>query len=373
MTRKSGIATLRLHSGLAPHWLLKRMRKLSDQIFLILYEEFGTKNILERLSNPIWFQCLSNTLAFDWDSSGVTTVLTGVLKSVLKKEHGILVAGGKGKNSLKTPFDLEQIGNKFDFSEDKIKNLQYSSRITAKIDNAVIQDSYNLYHHAMFVSEEGDWTVVQQGLNNEKGLARRYHWHSRGIKNFIEDCSDEIIGDTKQKHVLNMTSKDVLESRKTCVDLTKENPKKLENLFNSINSYSKNCILYYFDIENSAKKVPILHYKLLPKRMNWNSLKELYEFQPTNYEEVIAYKGVGPATIRGLALISELIYGNHLDWKDPVKYSYCLGGKDGVPYPVPQARYDKTIQILEDAIINAKLEEKEKFSALKRLKRFVRN
>ncbi|MHA1311418.1 MAG: DUF763 domain-containing protein [Candidatus Helarchaeota archaeon] len=371
--RKSGISTLLLHPGTAPHWLLKRMKKLAEKVFIILYEEFGSDLILERLSNPIWFQCLSNTLAFDWNSSGTTTVLTGVLKSVLTEDYGILVAGGKGKTALKTPLDIEEISKKFEFSEDKTRSLKYSSRLAAKIDNAVIQDSYNLYHHAMFISETGNWTIVQQGLNIEEKLSRRYHWHSKGVNNFIDDYPDQIIGNIKHKRVLNMTSKEAEESRKTCIDLAKEKPRKIENLFNYLTSYSKNKILYYLDAQCPLKKVPVLHYKLIPKKMNWNALKETYEFQPSNYEEIISIKGIGPATIRGLALISELIYGNYNDWKDPVKYTFCLGGKDGVPYPVPLKRYDNTIQILKDAVESAKIGEKEKLDAIKRLKRFATN
>jgi len=373
--RKSGIATLKLHPGTAPHWLLHRMKKLADQIFKVLYDEFGAEDILKRLSNPIWFQCLSNTLAFDWDSSGVTTVLTGVLKSVLKEDHGILVAGGKGKRSINTPNDINEIGKKFDFSEDTINELKYSSRMTAKIDNAVIQDSYNLYHHAIFISESGEWTVVQQGLNATNKTSRRYHWHSDGVKNFIDDYPNEIMCDIKQKRVLNMTSSKANESRKTCVDLSKESSTRIKRLFQSITSYTKTSILDYINpTEKQVKhpqKVLILHYELLPKRMNWDALNEAYEFQPRNYEELIRIRGIGPATIRGLALISELIYGNYNDWKDPVKYSYCLGGKDGVPYPVPLQRYDRTIQILKEAVENAKLGDKEKIEAIKRLKKFA--
>jgi hypothetical protein len=365
--RKSGIATLKLHPGAAPQWLLKRMKKLATQIFFVLYDEFGTSVILERISNPIWFQCLSNTLGFDWNSSGTTTVLTAVLKQSLNENHGILVAGGKGRTSLKTPIDLESIGNKFDFSEEKIDDLKYASRIIAKIDNAAIQDCYNLYHHAMFVSREGEYSIIQQGLNKENRYSRRYHWHSKGINNFIEDHLDEIIGDKKEKNVLNMTSNRSEESRNTCVDLAKEKATKIKRLFQSITPYSKNNLLYYFDTKHQFKRVPILHYKLLPKRMNWEKLNHVYEFQPTKYEELINIRGIGAATIRGLALISELIYGSQNDWKDPVKYSYCLGGKDGVPYPVPLKRYDKTIQILKNAINDAKLSNKEKIHAIKRL------
>ncbi|MBD3227577.1 MAG: DUF763 domain-containing protein [Candidatus Lokiarchaeota archaeon] len=370
--KRSGLATLKLHPGSAPSWLLKRMKKLANEIFLVLYDEFGADVILKRLSNPIWFQCLSNILGFDWNSSGTTTVLTAVLKNILNENHGVLVAGGKGKTALKTPHDLDSIGRKFDFSEDMVDKLKYSSRIIAKIDNAVIQDSYNLYHHAMFISMDGKYTIVQQGLNSKSKSSRRYHWHSKGIKNFIDDSSDEIISEIKHKNVLNMASKKGEESRKISLDLSKEKSKKLKKIFNSITPYSKNTLLYYFETPNK-QKVPLLHYKLLPTRMNWKALDRVYEFQPSDYEELIKIRGIGPATIRGLALISELIYGNQNDWKDPVKYSYCLGGKDGVPYPVPTKRYDKTIRILKYAVNEAKIKDNDKLKAIMRLKKYSKN
>lgn len=367
---RSGIATLRLHPGKAPSWLTLRMKKLAHEIFNVLHDEIGTQEILMRLSDPIWFQGLSNVLAYDWDSSGVTTVLCGVLKSILKQEHGILVAGGKGRTSRKTPSDLQKIGQIWHFSEDQVKNLTHASRIVAKIDNAVIQDRYQLYHHSMFVSEEGAWTVVQQGMNNENNYSRRYHWQSANIKSYINDHPEEIMGMQVENEVLNMASENSEENRKISMDLVNDNPKKLEGMFLSLTPYSQTSLIQYFDGLGAFKSPKIVHYKLLPRRMNWNALKEVYEVQPTNYEQMISIKGVGPATIRGLALISELIFGTRADWKDPVKYSFCLGGKDGVPYPVPRERYDKTISILSDAVFRAKLGDREKLQAIKRLKIF---
>ncbi|MHA1143535.1 MAG: DUF763 domain-containing protein [Candidatus Helarchaeota archaeon] len=370
--KRSGIATLRLHPGIAPSWLTRRMKKLANEIFRILLDEYGTTEILKRISDPIWFQALSNVLAYDWDSSGVTTVLCGVLKSTLKNEHGILVAGGKGKTSRKTPADLQEIGTTFHLSESEIERLIRTSRIVAKVDNAVIQDGYHLYHHSMFISEQGEWTIVQQGMNDQKGCSRRYHWHSESIRDFIEDHPEEIIGEAREKSVLNMASDKSSQNRNTCLDLVKDNPRKIENYFNSITPYSQISLIHYFEGTVARPPRKIIHYKLLPRRMNWNALKEVYEFQPTNYEEMIAVRGIGPATIRGLALIAELIFGERPDWKDPVKYSYNLGGKDGVPFPVPRGRYDRTIEILREAVNEARLGDRERLTAIKRLKKFAK-
>ncbi|MHA1749605.1 MAG: DUF763 domain-containing protein, partial [Promethearchaeota archaeon] len=196
---RAGITDLHLHPGKAPHWLLKRMRPMARQIMSVIHDEYGADEILERLSNPLWFQALSNVLAFDWDSSGVTVVLCGVLKSILSKEHEILVAGGKGRKSRETIHDLERIGVEFGLSTNDVEELQDISRTVAKIDNNAIQDGYNLYHHCMFISENLNWIVVQQGMNKQNSMSRRYHWISTDLKDFLNDPPEKIIGKKKSK------------------------------------------------------------------------------------------------------------------------------------------------------------------------------
>jgi len=366
--QRSGIATLKLHGGKAPWWLLKRMKPLAKCVFTVIYDEFGPKNILKRLADPVWFQALSNVLGFDWNSSGVGPVTCGVLKSVLTfEDQGIQVCGGKGAHSRATPSELKDLQNN-PFFGGAVEKLVYASKMTAKIDNSAIQDGYQLYQHCIFVSLENDWTVVQQGMNLNARMARRYHWQSDGLTNFVEEPPENIIGEKMHSNVLNMTSNESEECRRVSLDLVKESPTKTMKDYQLLTSYSKTSLLNW--IKPTGVKVPVIHYKLLPKRMNWDVLKQVYEFQPQNYEELLAIKGVGPATVRGLALISELIYNQVPAWKDPVKFSFAYGGKDGVPFPVNRKAMDESISILQNAIHEAKVGEKEKLDAIRRLKTY---
>lgn len=366
--KRSGIATLKLHGGAAPWWLLKRMKPLAKCIFAVIADEFGPDTILKRLADPIWFQALSMVLGFDWNSSGTTTTTTGVLKSILNfEEHGVQCCGGKGRNSRNTPYELRDLGHSplFDGPTEK---LIYASKMTAKIDNTAIQDGYQLYHHCIFVSVKNNWTVVQQGMNLQARLTRRYHWHSEGLKSFVVEPPENIIGEFVHDDVLNMTAIQSEETRKASVDLAKEDPKKIINQYKLLTSYSKTSLLRW--IQPTGLKIPVVHYKLLPRRMNWETIRRIYEFQPRDYEELLAIKGVGPATVRGLALIAELIYNAVPSWKDPVKFSFAYGGKDGVPFPVDRKAMDSSIQILRIALDEAKLGNKQKLNALRRLKKF---
>jgi hypothetical protein len=312
-------------------------------------------------------------LGFDWHSSGVTTTVTGVLKTALSPEvHGIAVCGGKGKTSRKTPTDIAETADKFGFSETKIQQLTYTSKMTAKVDNTAIQAGYQLYHHVLFVSEKGKWAVVQQGLNTESKRARRYHWLSDHTQSFIDEPHNAIVCDTKHPTVLDMTAKTSEENRKACVDLAKEPTHKLQRLTTQqlIKPTEKNqqTLGKWLPTQEVFVAVPLLD---MPRNINWDALMHAYETQPSNYEELLGMNGVGPATIRGLALVAELVYGEKPSWKDPVKYSFAYGGKDGVPYPVNRQAYDESIQILKDTVKAAKVGDKEKTRALQGLRRFV--
>ena len=207
---KTGVANLPLHGGKAPRWLFKRMVSLSKGITDIIIFEYGREELLRRLSDPFWFQALSCVLGFDWHSSGCTTVTCGALKEAINPtEHGIAIAGGKGKKSRKTPNEIEEISENYNLSSKKIEELKYSSKMAAKVDNTAIQDGHNLYHHNIFISEDGVWTVVQQGLNSETNYARRYHWFSSHIRSFIYEPHEGIVGEKSEAKVLDMVSKKV--------------------------------------------------------------------------------------------------------------------------------------------------------------------
>ncbi|MCW4019159.1 MAG: DUF763 domain-containing protein [Candidatus Bathyarchaeota archaeon] len=370
--QRTGYASLPLHGGKAPSWLTGRMRRLAKEISSIIIDEYGTERFLARVSDPYWFQALGCVLGYDWHSSGVTTVVTGVLKTALTaQEHGIVVCGGKGKTSRKTPNDIEQASGRFGFSEEEMETLTYTSKMTAKVDNTAIQAGYQLYHPAFFVAETGKWAVVQQGMSAQAKTARRYHWLSENTHSFVVEPHNAIVCDTKHPVVLNMTAKSSRKSRKASVDLAKEPTRKLKRLAQdaTLPVDKQQKLLSQWLPDASAK--PQFAFLDMPRNINWNALAEAYDKQPTNYEELLAVKGVGPATVRGLALIAELVYGEKPSWQDPVKYSFAYGGKDGVPYPVNRQSMDQSIQILQEAVQAAKVGDKEKSRALQGLRRFV--
>ena len=366
---RTGALDLILHGGSVPRWLYDRMVKLAKGIFTVIVDEFGVEEVLNRISDPLFFQALSNVLGFDWDSSGSTTVTCSVLKEVFGKEDfGVKIAGGKGEKSRKTLDELEAIGEEFNISTRKIEELKYASRMTAKVDNTAIQAGYQIYHHTIFVSENGGWAVVQQGLNLESKTARRYHWLSKNLKSFVETPHTGIIGERFHENVLDMTSKKSEECRKVCVDLVNEPKEKLQRQYLVLVKPNQTLLT------EQPKKIGFAnypHYKLLPEKVNWRALYEAYEVKPKNFEEVLAVKGIGPATVKGLALVAEIVYGAKPSWEDPLKFSFAFGGKDGIPYPVRRRVMDKAIKFLEDAVEAAEVGNREKLEALKRLKSFA--
>lgn len=360
-----GFADLPLHPGKTPRWLFERMVRLSEAILEIIAIEFGEEKFLERISDPLWFQSLSCVLGFDWHSSGTSTVTCGALKEALRNmDIGMAIAGGKGKSSRSTPSQIRRIGDLFSLPDGKIEQLIYSSKMTAKVDSSAIQDNHHLYHHVIIFTDKGSWAVVQQGMNAELGYARRYHWYHKRIENFVEEPHEAIVGE-RTEAVLDMTSRRSEDCRGTSLDLAKESPKHLLNLFKSLRAPGQATLDGW-----TEKDVRVLR---MPKRINWQAIRKIYEFQPTNYEEMLSLRGVGPSTVRALALISNLIFGDEPSWEDPVKYSFTVGGKDGVPYPVDKKVMDESIYILKSGITEAKLGKEEKMRALRRLRRFIPN
>ena len=364
---RSGVVDLPLHGGTAPYWLVKRMKSLAHAIFEVIIDEYGVDGAIEKLADPLWFQSLSCALAYDWHSSGTTTVVCGVLKSVIDpEEFGIGIAGGKGKASRNTLSDIDGIGEKLRLSDGEIEELKYASRLSAKVDNACIQDGYKLYHHSMVISEKGEWAVIQQGMNLRDRYARRYHWLSSSVKKYDEEPHQGIVG-VLHENVLDMTSKESRGCRGMSVDLAKTEPGELERLHKALGGSGNKGkrmkegqrTLFDFDkrlkgtvkVEDEMSKELIYR---LPKRVNWDALRVTYDKQPENYEQFLCIRGVGPATVRALALISDLIYGEKPSWRDPVKFSFAFGGKDGVPYPVDKRTMDETTEILSNAVKEAK-------------------
>lgn len=363
--KRTGIANLPLHSGKAPRWLFERMVKLAGGLTDALVFEYGSEEFLRRISNPYWFQAFSCVLGFDWHSSGVTTTTCGALKMAVDPEkHGIAIAGGKGKTSRKAPCEIEEHARAFSLSGEEIEKLKYASKMSAKVDSACVQDGYQLYHHSFFFTE-GGWAVVQQGMNDgaSKRYARRYHWLSSSVKSFVEEPHNGICCERKEKNVLDMTANESKEARTSSVDLVNDNPERLRKYF------SAQRLLTEIDEFSLPPHHQVLKVDLAENSLN--VLKKAYELQPENYEELVAIKGMGPKKIRALALISDLLYGSKASWKDPAKYSFTHGGKDGFPYPVDRETYDSSILELNDALESAKIDKTEKYLAIKRLNEFI--
>jgi hypothetical protein len=365
-----GLAFLPLHYGKAPSWLVTRMTKLAKEIVTIIVDEYGHDVFLQRVSDPHWFQALGCVLGYDWHSSGVTTVLTGVLKTAISpEEHGITVCGGKGATSTRAPIEIAEAGEKFDLAADSVAKLQYASRMSAKVDNAAIQAGYPLYHHAFFLTETGKWAVVQQGMNTTDRTARRYHWLSDHVREFVAEPHDAIVGDAKRNIALDMTAKESEACRKTSIDIAREPPKKIAKTLQSIRpAYQKSLQewLPYASANEYSKSVLVM-----PRNISWKTLTRMYEFKPKSYEELLGIRGVGPSTVRGIALIAELVYGQPPSWKDPVKYSFAYGGKDGVPFPVDRKAMDESVQILRAAVENAHIGDRERLNSLRRLQKYT--
>ncbi len=353
---KRGYADLPLHSGECPLWLFQRMKRLGRGIIEGIVEEWGSEEALNRLADPFWFQSLGCLLGFDWHSSGLTTTLCAALKEGIRgmeRDLGLWIAGGKGKTSLKTPEEIERIGDKEGMD---VYPLIYASRMSAKVDNCALQDGYQLYHH-VFVFTKSKWCVIQQGMNPATRLARRYHWLSDTFTDFVCEPHSFIVSFRREENVLNMVAKASEKARETSAWLAGERPEKV------IKEWEKARNLY----------LPLHHYVVpMRKETFYKVLLKTYERKPRNFEELLGLQGVGPTTIRALALLSEVITGAKPSYEDPVKYSFAHGGKDGHPYPVNLKTYDTSIRVLEEAIRLAKWGKKEKWEALKKVAQFYR-
>jgi hypothetical protein len=373
---RTGIATVPLDYGRCPYWLFERMKRLSRGIVLAIAEEFGVEEFLKRLSDPVWFQSLGCVIGFDYNSSGLTTTTLGALKEGLRgleNELGIFICGGKGKTSRKTPEQIQKWGEFLGFSIEKINKLVYASKIAAKVDSSLIQVGYQIYHHNFIFTKSGKWNVIQQGMRIENQTARRYHWLSANVRDFTEEPHTGIISQIKTRP-LNLVAKESRENKGVSTELVKEEPKTflkdIKLISEKPNSLIRQKRLPGF-CEVELRDVEFHWHPVLKEKFDLKRLKKTIEkahfLKPENFENLLMTQGVGPKTIRALSLVSELIYGARPSYEDPARYSFSHGGKDGTPYfPCPQ-EMDATISILEKGIKQAKISNREKVEAQKRL------
>ncbi|MFB6191545.1 MAG: DUF763 domain-containing protein [Candidatus Nanohaloarchaea archaeon] len=355
-----GTADLPLHGGSAPRWLFDRMERLGGAISEAVIDEYGQEELLGRLGDPYWFQALGCVLGFDWHSSGLTTTTMGALKEALEIErHGVTVAGGKGATSRKTPEEIQRKGK--DLKTSWLEEMKEVSRKSAAVDNSCVQDSFDLYHHTLAFSENGDWTVVQQGMNTSH--ARRYHWHSRELEDPVEEPQAAICSDERKEEALDLSSRTSRETRNVSVDLVNDGPGHIERYFRKAGQSSLSRF--------TGEKLEMPdHHRLSRHDLSPRSIKQLekaQEIQPADFEELLSISGVGKKSLRALALVAEVVHGTESSWKDPAKYSYAHGGKDGTPFPVERDRYDDNIRRMREMLDASGIEKEEKKKAFRRL------
>ena len=378
---KRRLAELPLHAGKAPAWLFKRMWRLAGAITMAIVDEYGADEMLRRLSDPWWFQSFGCVLGFDWHSSGVTTVTCGALKEAykhFKDDLGIHVAGGKGGVSRQTPAEITSTADRLAISAGD--GLVSASKMSAKVDSAAVQDGFDLYHHCFFFDSTGRWCVVQQGMNERSRYARRYHWLAESVNEFvcephhaIEDLCDSMRRPRRDdgQMMLNMVAAEAQENRDRSAELVRWNPDKL-----------------IYEIKKLTEGPTLFapaHHAVLPTDVNLDRLERIvrsaHEQNPQDFATLLGHGGVGPATVRSLSLVAEVIYHAPASHRDPAPataqqrkwadYSYAHGGKDGHPFPVDRQTYDQSIHVLTESVRKARIGETEKADALKRLARSV--
>jgi hypothetical protein len=348
--RHSGSADLPLHYGYVPAWLAERMAKLGLAVTEVILMEYGKADWLRRLSDPFWFQSLGAVMGMDWHSSGITTSVVGALKKAINphsKELGIYICGGKGKYSRQVPNELMSISETTGLDG---HHLVHCSKLSAKVDNTAVQDGFQLYLHSFFVSDQGQWTVIQQGMNDATGTARRYHWHSTQLQSFVNEPHTAICG-LQAGNILNLVDAAAVSSRQGILSISKESPNVM------LSEIQQLVMPAHHDVR--AKDVDL-------KRLG-TVLWLAHEKKPADFEELLLLEGLGPRTLQSLALVSEVIHGTPSRFKDPARFAFAHGGKDGHPFPVPTKVYDETIETLQKAVHKAKIGQSDKLQAIKSL------
>lgn len=378
---RRAVARLPLHGGRAPPWLFRRMARLAGAVTAAVVEEYGPREMLRRLSDPCWFQAFGCVLGFDWHSSGLTTVTCGALKEagrVRGDDLGILVAGGKGRTSRRTPDEIAAAADRLAIPDGE--SLIRASRMSAKVDSSAVQDGYRVYHHSFFFLPDGGWCVVQQGMDAEAGWARRYHWLGESVDEFVrephaavqdldhEAAGPEVLdGRISNRTVLNLVAGESDAHRGACTELAREDPDRMAAEARALT-------------EGPTLFAPRRH-ALLPDDVNPGHLRRVlcavHEEDPADFAALLGTRGVGRAALRSISLLAEVIHGEPASRRDPAgprwaDYAWAHGGKDGIPFPVDREGYDRSIEVLEDAVRRARIGDRDKSDALRRLARRAR-
>ena len=358
---RTGFAHLPLHGGKAPPWLFGRMVRLSREIAGHVVAEHGSGEMLRRLSDPFWFQAFGCVLGFDWHSSGVTTTVCGALKEGIRgaeADFGFFVAGGKGATSRRAPEEIASACERLSIDP---APLVYASRMSAKVDSAAVQDGYQLYHHTFLFTPAGRWSVVQQGMSDATSMARRYHWSSDAMpgESFVEEPHAAVCGKS-QAPTLNLVAQESGATRTASAELARRDPSETLGLLRKLPTL------------DMPRRHEVIEEKDVASPYMKKILLRTWERAPESFEALLGIPGVGAKTVRALSLVSELVYGTTASTRDPARFSFAHGGKDGHPFPVDRETYDRSIEFLSEAVRRAKVENSEKVSALKRLAAFPR-
>jgi len=353
--QRSGIADLPLHGGSVPKWLADRMTRLGTAIAENVVHHYGVSALLYRLADPFWFQALGSVMGMDWHSSGITTSVLGALKKGLNPrshELGIYVCGGRGRHSRQTPNELLQYADGIGLNGD---SLVRSSRLAARVDNNAIADGFQLYLHGFIVAASGAWTIVQQGMNGNSGMARRYHWHSATVKDFTQEPHTGIVGE-HQGTIMNLVAAAAAPAQQALLEVVQHRPEA------TLTNIRKLTMPMHHDVR--ASNVDI-------KRLG-AVLAVAYEREFQDFASLLLLEKLGPRTLQSLALVAEVVHGTPTRFSDPARFSFALGGKDGHPFPVPLKTYDETIDVMRRSLEAAKLGDTDKIDGLRRLDCFVR-
>lgn len=353
--KRSGTADLPLHGGRVPQWLATRMARLGAAVCRAIVCEHGREALLSRLSDPFWFQALGCVLGMDWHSSGITTAVMGALKrglAPLSPELGIYICGGRGRHSRRTPEELTRLSETLGLDG---TGLVRASRLSARVDNTCVQDGFSIYLHSFVLTADGQWAVIQQGMNQRTGMARRYHWHSPAVSSFVSDPQTAITG-AHCGTIINLSDARAGQARQAIAEFLCEHPdrqvRELRNL------QMPRC--------HDVRPVDV-HSRRLGA-----VLALAYETQCRDFVDALLVPGLGPRTMQALALVSEVVYGAPGRFQDPARFSFAHGGKDGAPFPVPLDVYDRSIAMLTRAVEQAELGRTDKLASLGGLSRFAR-
>jgi hypothetical protein len=353
--KRSGVADLPLHGGRVPQWLAARMTALGTAVTEAIVHNYGQSAFLSRLSDPFWFQALGCVLGMDWHSSGITTSVMGALKRGLAPradELGIFICGGRGRFSRNTPQELRSLADRHGFDGEALVRV---SRLTARIDNNAIADGFQIYLHSFVVTSSGEWAVVQQGLNDRSGTARRYHWHSASVRDFVASPHTGIVGDN-QGTIMNLVDAQAEPAQSALLDIAREDPVK------TLNEARHLRMPPHHDVRGTNIDL---------KRLG-AVLAIAYERDLHDFAELLLLEKLGPRTLQSLALVAEVVHGAPSRFSDPARFSFAHGGKDRHPFPVPLKTYDESLNILRTSLEAAKVGDKDKLEGFRRLERFVR-